>query len=108
MHALLLISALATAAEPPSPPPQRDVPLQIADAANLLVNGAQAGWLVGIAFTVMPMQQSRDFQGYVELHQDFVSRSRPVAPLLMPLSIVSSAIPVALQWGQWTKPRFWL
>jgi len=108
MHALILAATLATAAAAEPSPTRRDVPLQIADSANLLVNGVQAGWLMGIAFTVMPMQLSRDFGGYVELHQDLVARSRPVAPLLMPLAVVSSAVPVVMQWGQWTKPRFWL
>jgi hypothetical protein len=63
---------------------------------------------VGTLLTTSPTRLAMDFPSYVVFQQEFIRQSRPVGPKLIPIAIVSNAVPLWLDWGQWHRSRFWL
>lgn len=86
----------------------RGVAQRAAEFANVTLSGVQAGWLVGGAVVSGPTRRGLDYEDYVVYQQDFLERSSPVAPLLMPATTVANIVPLVMMRNEWRTARFWL
>ena len=103
MKVALMVMLLA--ADPPQP---RSLARRIVDPLNLVFNGVQAGWLIGGCFTAVQTGASLGWPEYATFQQDYVGRSRPVGPLLIPLALVANGAALFFMRSDWREPRFWL
>jgi hypothetical protein len=101
---LSLFAALAAA----TPTPADSVGLRVAELTNVSASGVQAGWLIGGGVVSGPRRRSLGYVDYVEYQQDFLARSNPVAPLLMPVTTAANIAPLVMLRKEAGSPRFWL